>query len=76
MSTPPVRSAPRRVARSRTCRFSQPRHHVSRQSPQFAANPLSGAAGALEISTLEKQELATADGDQSPERIQDKEGKV
>jgi len=71
--TPPVRSAPRLVVRSRTRRFSQTHPHASRQSQQLVADFSSSAKGTPGTSTLEKWELAAANDDQSPERIQEKE---
>ena len=73
MGTPPVRSVPYRVARSWGRRFSQAHHYASRQLPQFVTDLPSGAAGTSRTSALEKWEPAAADGDQSPEQIQEKE---
>ncbi len=73
MSTPPVRSAPRSVVRSRTCRFSQTRHYASRQSQQLVAELSLSATGATRKSALEKWELAAANGRHSRERIQERE---
>lgn len=76
MLTPPVQSAPRHVARSRGHWFSQAHHLASRQSQQLGADFSSSATGPLGTSVFEKWDLVAANGDQSPERIQEKEGRV
>ena len=75
MLIPPVRFAPRRVARSWGRGFSQTHHHASRQSLKLVADFSSSATGTPGTSAFEKWELAASNGDQSPERIQEKEGR-
>lgn len=72
---PPVRSVPRHVVRSRARRFSQARPHASRQSQLFVADRSSGTSDTPERLAFEIWVLG-ANGDQSPERNQEKEGRV
>jgi len=63
------------MIRSRARRFSQAHHHALRQSLHFVADIPSGAKGTPKISALDKREMA-ANGDQLPERIQEKEERI